>query len=56
MKALLIGKEPAAALGYEYGEQGYEAVVIGSLTLSQALSLREEWQCRPAPGRFAFPL
>ena len=42
MKALLIGEIPAAALGYEYAEQGYEAVVIGSLTLSQALRFREE--------------
>ena len=42
MKALLIGKEPAAALGYEYGEQGYEAVVIGSLTVGQLLRFSEE--------------
>ena len=42
MKALLIGKEPAAALGYEYGEQGYEAVVIGSLTVAQLLRFSEE--------------
>ena len=36
MKALLIGKEPAAALGYEYVEdEPYDAVVIGSLTLGQ---------------------
>ncbi len=41
--ALLIGKEPPVDLGYTYvtGEV-YDAVVIGSLTLSQALSLREE--------------
>lgn len=42
MKALLMGKEPAAALGYEYVEQGYEAVVIGSLTISQLLRFSDE--------------
>ena len=42
-KALLIGKEPPAALGYTYvAQEPYDAVVIGSLTLSQALVLREE--------------
>ena len=43
MKAMLIGKEPAAALGYEYVEdEPYDAVVIGSLTLGQLLAFREE--------------
>ena len=43
IRALLIGKEPAAAFGYDYvKEQPYEAVVIGSLTLSQLLRFREE--------------
>ena len=43
MKALLIGKEPAAALGYDYvQEEPYDAVVIGSLTLGQLLFFREE--------------
>lgn len=42
MKALLIGREPTVDLGYEYGESGYEAVVIGSLTLGQLLKFREE--------------
>ena len=43
MKALLIGKEPAAALGYEYVRQPpYEAVVIGSLSLNRLLRFREE--------------
>ena len=42
MKALLIGKEPAAALGYAYCEAGYEAVVIGSLTLGQLLRFSDE--------------
>ena len=42
-KALLIGKAPAAELGYEYvAAEPYDAVVIGSLTLSQALAMREE--------------
>ena len=37
-RALLIGKEPAAELGYSYvTEPPYDAVVIGSLTLSQLL-------------------
>ena len=43
MKALLIGKEPPAALGVSYvAEQPYDAVVIGSLTISQLLRFREE--------------
>ena len=40
-RALLIGKEPAAELGYSYvTEPPYDAVVIGSL--SQLLRFREE--------------
>lgn len=43
MKALLIGREPTAELGYEYVREGaYEAVVIGSLTIGQLLRFREE--------------
>ena len=43
MRALLIGKEPGAELGYTYvTEPPYDAVVIGSLTLSQLLKFREE--------------
>ena len=42
MKALLIGKEPPVDLGYAYGESDYDAVVIGSLTLGQVLTFREE--------------
>lgn len=43
MKALLIGKEPLAELGFEYvREEPYDAVVIGSLELSQLLRFREE--------------
>ena len=43
MKALLIGKEPPAELGYEYvQEMPYDAVVIGSLEIGQLLRFREE--------------
>jgi len=43
IRALLVGNEPAAALPYAYVTQPpFEAVVIGSLTVSQALGLREE--------------
>ena len=43
IRALLIGQEPAAELGYCYvTEAPYEAVVIGSLSLSQLLRFREE--------------
>ena len=43
MKALLIGKEPAAELGCSYIREGeYDGVVIGSLTLSQLLHFRED--------------
>ena len=46
-RALLIGREPGAELGYDYvSEPPYEAVVIGSLTLGQLLRFREE-----NPGR-----
>ena len=42
-RALLIGKAPERELGYRYvGEEPYEAVVIGSLTLGQLLFFREE--------------
>ena len=42
-RALLIGKEPDQILGFQYvQEQPYEAVVIGSLSLSQLLRFREE--------------
>lgn len=42
-RALLIGKEPDAVLGYAYVQEApYDAVVIGSLTLSQLLRFREE--------------
>ena len=42
-RALLVGAEPAAALPYTYvQEPPYDAVVIGSLPLSQALRLSDE--------------
>ena len=43
IRALLIGREPAAELGFEYVTQPpYDAVVIGSLTLGRLLRFREE--------------
>ena len=42
-RALLVGKEPGTELGFQYvQEPPYDAVVIGSLTLSQLLRFREE--------------
>ena len=42
-RALLIGTEPGQELGFCYvQEPPYEAVMIGSLTLSQLLRFREE--------------
>lgn len=42
-RALLIGREPGLELGYSYvTEPPYEAVVIGSLSLSELLRFREE--------------
>lgn len=43
ISALLIGREPGAALGYRYvAEPTYDAVVIGSLTIAQLLRFRDE--------------
>lgn len=43
IRALLIGGEPGAELGFSYVAQPpYEAVVIGSLSLAQLLRFREE--------------
>ena len=43
MRALLIGREPETSLGCTYvREPPYDAVVIGSLGLSQLLRFREE--------------
>ena len=42
-RALLVGREPGAELGYEsVTEPPYEAVVIGSLSLGQLLRFRQE--------------
>ena len=42
-RALLLGKEPGMELGFQYvREEPYEAVVIGSLSLSQLLRFRDE--------------
>ena len=43
IRTLLVGKEPCQELGFQYvKEPPYDAVVIGSLTLSQLLRFREE--------------
>ena len=43
MRAWLLGREPTRDLGYTYvKEPPFDAVVIGSLTLSQALRFSEE--------------
>ena len=42
-RALLVGLEPGIELGFQYvREVPYDAVVMGSLTLSQLLRFREE--------------
>lgn len=43
IRALLIGKEPGAELGYRYvTEMPYDVVVVGSLTITQLLRFGEE--------------
>lgn len=43
IRALLVGKEPGRDLGFSYVQElPYDAVVMGSLTLSQLLRFREE--------------
>lgn len=43
LKALLIGREPPAPLGYDYVSQPpYDAAVIGSLELGQLLRFSDE--------------
>ena len=42
-RAYLVGKAPPLPLGYEYSDAApYDAVVIGSLTLTQLLRFRDE--------------
>ena len=42
-RALLIGTEPRAELGFSYvSEKPYEAVVIGSLSIGNLMKFREE--------------
>ncbi len=42
-RALLIGSQPCAQLGYDYVQEApYDAVVIGSLELSQLLRFGDE--------------
>ena len=42
-RALLIGREPAVDLGYQYvTEPPFDVAVIGSLTLGQLICFREE--------------
>ena len=42
-RALLVGREPPLDLGYEYvTEAPFDAVVIGSLTLSELLQFRSQ--------------
>ena len=42
-RALLLGREPEEHLGFVYvKEPPYEAVVVGSLTISQLLRFRED--------------
>ena len=43
IRAMLLGKEPGMELGFQYvREEPYEAVVIGSLSMSQLLRFRDE--------------
>ena len=43
IRALLIGKEPSADLGYEYVTDGeFEVVVIGSLSIGELIKFRNE--------------
>ena len=55
-RALLVGREPDAPLGFSYvAEEPYEAVVLGSLTISQLLRFREERVlCALAEGKSVY--
>ena len=55
-RALLIGKEPLTPLGMQLVQESpYDAVVIGSLTLSQLLRFRDERVlCALAEGKSVF--
>ena len=47
-RALLVGAEPDRALPYDYVKEApFDAVVIGSLPLSQALRLRDDRILQP---------
>ena len=56
IRALLIGKEPLADLGYAYVQEApYDVVVIGSLSLSQLLRFQEEAVLQAlADGKWCF--
>lgn len=56
IRALLIGREPDAELGYTYvSEPPYDVVVVGSLTLAQLLRFREERVlCALAEGKSVY--
>lgn len=41
-RALLIGQAPPCALGFTYVQEGYDAVVIGSLTIGALLHFDSE--------------
>lgn len=55
-RALLIGQEPPVSLGVSFVKEApYDAVVIGSLTLSQLLRFREEAVlCALAEGKSVY--
>ena len=42
IRALLIGRQPPCDLGYTYVREGYDAIVIGSLTLGELLRFDNE--------------
>ena len=56
IRALLVGKEPIAELGFQYVQEGpYDVVVVGSLGLSELLQFREERVlCALAEGKTVY--